>query len=48
MGGIGVEAFERIINHKYLRDLPFFLETPNEIEGYAEEIALLKDKYIDL
>lgn len=48
MGGIGIEAFERIINHKYLRDLPFFLETPNEIEGYAEEIALLKDKYIDL
>lgn len=47
-GAIGIEAFERIINHKYLRDLPFFLETPNEIEGYAEEIALLKEKYIEI
>lgn len=47
-GAIGIEAFEKIINHKYLRDLPFFLETPNEIEGYAEEIALLREKYIEL
>lgn len=45
-GGIGIDAFERIINHKYLRNLPFFLETPNEVEGYAEEIKLLKEKYI--
>lgn len=47
MGGIGINAFERIINHKYLRDLPFFLETPNELDGYAIEIAFLKEKYID-
>lgn len=47
-GAIGIDAFERIINHKYLRNLPFFLETPNEIEGYAEEIAVLKEKYISL
>lgn len=45
MGSIGLEAFERIINHKALRNLPFFLETPNEIEGYKEEIKLLKSKY---
>lgn len=47
-GAIGIQAFERIINHKYLRDLPFLLETPNEIDGYAEEIALLKGRYVGL
>ena len=44
-GSIGIEAFEKIINHKYLRDLPFFLETPNDIDGYAREIELLKNLY---
>ncbi len=44
-GSIGAEAFERIINHPALRDLPFFLETPNELDGYAHEIALLKSLY---
>lgn len=41
-GTIGTAAFERIINHPKLRGLPFYLETPNELEGYAKEIALLK------
>ncbi|MDD5796910.1 MAG: deoxyribonuclease IV [Oscillospiraceae bacterium] len=41
-GGIGIEAFERIINHPYLKNLPYYLETPNELDGYAEEIKLLK------
>ncbi len=41
-GYIGTEAFERIINHPQLKDLPMFLETPNELDGYAKEIALLK------
>ena len=41
-GSIGIDAFERIINHPALKNLPFYLETPNEIEGYAKEIALLK------
>ncbi len=41
-GSIGVQAFERIINHPKLRHLPFYLETPNELEGYAKEIELLK------
>lgn len=41
-GSIGVEAFERIINHPKLKHLPFYLETPNELDGYAREIALLK------
>lgn len=44
-GSIGVEAMERLINHPKLRHLPFYLETPNELDGYAKEIALLKDKY---
>ncbi|MBQ8002737.1 MAG: deoxyribonuclease IV [Clostridia bacterium] len=41
-GSLGVDAITRIINHPKLRDLPFFLETPNEIDGYAREIELLK------
>ena len=44
-GHIGLEAFKRVINHPALRDLPFFLETPNDLEGYAAEIALLKSHY---
>lgn len=44
-GYIGMDAFERIINHERLRNLPFYLETPNELPGYAEEIALLKKLY---
>lgn len=44
-GSIGAEAFQRIINHPALRDLPFYLETPNELDGYAREIALLKSLY---
>ena len=41
-GFIGTEAFARIINHPALRQLPFVLETPNELPGYAAEIALLR------
>lgn len=41
-GYIGIEAFERIVNHPALRDLPFILETPNELPGYAREIELLR------
>lgn len=44
-GSIGTEAFEKIINHPKLRELPFLLETPNEIDGYAKEIELLKGLY---
>lgn len=44
-GNIGFTAFENMINHPKLRELPFFLETPNELEGYAREIALLKECY---
>lgn len=44
-GYIGLDAIERIINHPKLRDLPFFLETPNELDGYAREIEILRGLY---
>ncbi|MBP3427465.1 MAG: deoxyribonuclease IV [Clostridia bacterium] len=44
-GQIGLEALVRVINHPALRSLPFYLETPNEIDGYAQEIALLRSRY---
>lgn len=43
-GSLGLEAVERIIRHPSLRALPFELETPNELEGYAAEIALLRTR----
>jgi deoxyribonuclease-4 len=46
-GSLGLEAIARIINHPALRALPFYLETPNELEGYAREIAMLKGMYRD-
>lgn len=44
-GSIGTDAFSRIINHPQLRDLPFYLETPNELDGYAKEIEVLRGLY---
>ena len=44
-GSIGLEAMTRIINHPALRHLPFYLETPNALPGYAQEIALLRRCY---
>lgn len=46
-GSLGLDTFVNIINHNSLRNLPFYLETPNELEGYAKEIALLKEKFVD-
>ena len=46
-GSIGIEAITRIINHPKLRHLPFYLETPNELEGHAKEIKMLRGVYID-
>ena len=42
-GYIGLDAFKRIINHPALRNLPFYLETPNELDGYAKEIQLMRE-----
>lgn len=44
-GEIGLDAFTDIINHPKLKDLPFFLETPNDITGYKKEIELLRNYY---
>lgn len=41
-GYLGVETFEAVVNHPQLRELPMFLETPNDIDGYGKEIALLR------
>ena len=42
-GEIGLDAFARIVRHPLLQGLPLCLETPNELPGYAAEIALLRD-----
>lgn len=42
-GCIGMEAMKRIATHKKLLHLPFILETPNDDEGYAREIAMIKE-----
>ncbi|MGP1366420.1 MAG: deoxyribonuclease IV [Schwartzia sp. (in: firmicutes)] len=44
-GTIGLEALVRVINHPRLAHLPFILETPNEHDGYAKEIALLRSRW---
>ena len=42
-GTLGIETFKNLINHPHLKNLPFYLETPQETSGgYAEEIKLLK------
>ncbi len=46
-GSIGLDAMTRIINHPALRHLPFYLETPNELDGYRAEIELLRSVYHD-
>ncbi|RAP53053.1 MAG: endonuclease IV [Methanosphaera sp. SHI613] len=46
-GKIGLDAIGNIINHRKLRNLPFFLETPNDVEGYKDEIKLLRELYED-
>ena len=45
-GNIGLEALMNVVNHEKLRDLPFILETPNDLEGYKEEITLIKENAV--
>ena len=42
-GNLGLETFRNIVNHPVLKKLPIILETPNELPGYAKEIAMLRD-----
>jgi len=44
-GSLGIKTITNVINHPKLRNLPFYLETPNDIDGYAQEIKLLKSLY---
>lgn len=41
-GTLGMDAIINIVNHPKLKDIPFYLETPNELEGYKKEIELLR------
>ena len=41
-GNLGLETFRNIVNHPALKDKPMILETPNELPGYKQEIALLR------
>jgi deoxyribonuclease-4 len=43
-GCIGLEALVNVVNHPALKGLPFYLETPNELPGYAAEIALMRSR----
>ncbi len=42
-GALGFAPVLAVTRHEALRDLPFYLETPNEIDGYAAEIKMLRD-----
>lgn len=46
-GHIGLDGCIQIINHPVLRELPFYLETPNDLEGYGREIRLLRQAYVE-
>jgi deoxyribonuclease-4 len=43
-GMIGFDALKRIVEHKSLKNLPFYLETPNDLPGYAKEIAMMRGR----
>jgi deoxyribonuclease-4 len=47
-GSLGIDVLKTVINHPRLRHLPFYLETPNELDGYAKEIALLRGLYEEI
>lgn len=42
-GSLGVETFDRMVNHPKLQGIPIYLETPNELDGYAREIRMLRE-----
>lgn len=43
-GTLGLDAIMRVVNHPSLKHLPFELETPNNLEGYAEEIRMIRER----
>ena len=42
-GSLGAETFRQMVNHPLLAGIPIYLETPNELDGYAREIQMLRD-----
>lgn len=42
-GSIGNDALRYLVNHPLLQNIPIYLETPNELDGYAKEIAQIKE-----
>ena len=44
-GTLGTETILRVMRHEALKELPFYLETPNELDGYEREIRMLKELY---
>lgn len=42
-GNIMMESFKQIVNHELLKELPFILETPNDLDGYKKEIQMIKE-----
>lgn len=44
-GYIGIDTFNNIVSNEKFRNIPMYLETPNDMEGYAKEIAMLKQMY---
>ena len=42
-GTLGLEGIKKIVTNKRIKDLPFYLETPNELDGYEREISLLRE-----
>lgn len=43
-GTLGMDAIMRVVNHPSLKHLPFELETPNNLEGYAQEICMIRER----
>ena len=44
-GSIGLETMVKVINNPLLKELPFYLETPNELDGYEHEISILRENF---
>lgn len=42
-GHIGIETFKKIVSHPILSKIPFYLETPNDLDGYAKEIRMMRE-----
>lgn len=45
-GQIGLEALSAVTRHPALRHLPFVLETPNDVDGWAAEIRVLREHFV--